>query len=198
MNNLAFILYHENNIEGAKKIYRKAIKYHNTHAIYNYACILEKENNLDDAIRYYLEAVKYGDHLSKNNLGNIYRKKGQHDKAIEYYIDALKNNITQSMKNIKNIVSGLDLFILLTINGIACDKDILNNHSVNIYKNKIAMESADADCTNCSTLSIKCIPLRCRCIVCLKCYVEKKSKNQRCIICGISPNREYDTLSSNA
>src|SRR3990167_4309158 len=150
---------------------------------------------------YYKSAIKIGCIKAMYELGCYYKFIKKYNLMIKYYIMAINNNCMKSLKklikysklkifscinkidniNMKQILifsiqkQYLPIIIYININNnqnlLHIFNNILNNHDVIVYKNKINAFGKIQECLICYN-TLMSIPLECSHFLCIECYIK--------------------------
>ena len=127
------------------------------------------EKNYDLMKKYYLMAIELGNYTAMNNLSHYYRYiERNHEMMKKYYSMAIESGYDEA----RIALSDIKKYYYLGI--------YKNKRDVNIFKNKVSMNSKEQECGICDNDEL-CISLECSHFVCRDCYI--KFYDSKCPFC---------------
>jgi hypothetical protein len=160
----------EKNYELMKKYYLMAIDLGQKSAMNDLGYYYHfTEKNYDLMKKYYLMAIELGNYTAMNNLSHYYRYiERNHEMMKKYYSMAIESGYDEA----RIALSDIKKYYYLGI--------YKNKRDVNIFKNKVSMNSKEQECGICDRDEL-CIPLECSHFVCRDCYI--KFYDSKCPFC---------------
>ena len=162
--------YIEMDYELMKKYYLMSIELGNTTAMNNLGNYYKNiDTDYELMMKYYLMAIELRHSVSMNTLGNYYHFiEEDYELMKKYYLMAIESDYEEN----DIILSDIEKYYYLKI--------YKNKKDVNIFKNKVSMNSKEQECGICDIDEL-CIPLECSHFVCRECYI--KFYESKCPYC---------------